>query len=67
MTQQHTNKVKVGDVLQGRRTGHIYDVIGYEPTTWGHGIYSLLCRDTQEARTIADFALHRKYEVLIEA
>ncbi len=57
-------KIKVGDVLKGKRTGNLYDVVGYEKTNWaGHGIYSLLCKKTKEARKIADFALYRKYEI----
>lgn len=58
-------KVRIGDVLKGKRTGHLYDVLNFELTTWpGHGIYSLMCRETQEPRNIADFALYRKYEVV---
>ena len=57
-------KVKVGDVLKGRRTGNLYDVVSHQLTTWGHGIYSLVCRETKEDRNIADFALHRKFETL---
>lgn len=55
---------KVGDVLRGKRTGHLYDVVKHEMTKWpGHGIYTLSCRETLLTRTIADFALHRKYDV----
>ena len=64
-TNQNDYKPKVGDVLKGKRTGHLYDVVKYETTNWpGHGIYSLVCRETQMHRTIADFALHRKYDVV---
>ena len=57
-------KVKVGDVLKGKRTGQLYDVVNHVMTKWpGHGIYSLILRETQEHRTIADFALYRKFEV----
>jgi len=57
-------KVKVGDVLKGKRTGQLYDVVNHVMTKWpGHGIYSLVSRETQEPRTIADFALHRKFEI----
>jgi len=58
-------KVKVGGVLQGLRTMNVYDVIEHRMTSWpGHGIYTLLCRETKEKRTIADFALYRKYNVI---
>jgi hypothetical protein len=65
MTLDEKNyKVKVGDVLKGKRTGTLYDVTDYVLTKWpGHGIYSLVPRGTDEKRTIADFALHRKYDV----
>lgn len=57
-------KVKVGDVLKGKRTGQLYDVVNHVMTKWpGHGIYSLISREIQEHRTIADFALYRKFEV----
>lgn len=61
----YDNKVKVGDVLKGKRTGHLYDVTAHEELSWaGHGIYSLVCRETKTPRNIADFALHHKFEVL---
>lgn len=57
-------KVKVGDVLKGKRTGHLYDVVEYATSNWaGHGIYSLVSRDTQETRNVADFALYQRFEV----
>jgi hypothetical protein len=38
--------------------------VNHVMTKWpGHGIYSLVSRETQEPRTIADFALYRKFEV----
>lgn len=55
-------KVKVNDVLKGKRTGNLYDVVDHKATAWGHGIYSLVCRETQQVRSIADFALYRKFE-----
>lgn len=57
-----TRKIRPGDILLGRRTGAEYDVREYNETAWGHGIYHLVNRETGEKRTIADFALYRKYE-----
>lgn len=64
-TYGNTERVKVGDVLRGKKTGHLYDVVDILPTNWaGHGIYSLVCRETKEPRNIADFALYKKFEVV---
>lgn len=55
---------KVGDVLRGKRTGCLYDVVKHEMNTWPVvGVYTLVCRETKLQRTIADFALYRKYDV----
>lgn len=63
-THNQSDRVKVGDVLKGKKTGHLYDVVNHITTNWaGHGIYSLISRDNKESRTIADFALHQKFEV----
>lgn len=58
------SKVKIGAVLKGKRTGNTYEVVDYKPTSWGHGIYHLVCYETKERRTIADFAMYRKFEVV---
>jgi hypothetical protein len=56
-------RFEVGDVIVGKRTGNTYDIVDYVMTKWpGHGIYTLVCRETQETRTIADFAIHYKYK-----
>jgi len=56
-------RFEVGDVIVGKRTGHTYDIVDYVMTKWpGHGIYTLVCRETNERRNIADFAIHRKYK-----
>lgn len=63
MTTPEKSKIKIGDVLIGKRSGQLYDVVGYEMTRWpGHGIYSLVSRETKATRTIADFATHLKFE-----
>lgn len=59
------NTIKIGDVLKGKRTGNTYDVVDSKTSNWtGSVVYTLTCRETKEQRTIANYALHSKFNVV---